>query len=108
MEFQSWWVFPFYKCVDCGSTSPMRNTPEEAYAAATKRANSGWISAKDRRPEPWETELVWSKGDGYEIMMYDVDTDGWLSEERGCQSFNNFPYWQPLPEPPKEGEEKTT
>lgn len=39
MEFQQGWVFPFYKCVDCGSTSPMRNTPEEARAAAMKREN---------------------------------------------------------------------
>ena len=38
MKLARGWVFPFYKCFVCGSTSPAKRTEEEAYAAAMMRA----------------------------------------------------------------------
>lgn len=61
----------------------------------------GWISVKDRLPEPWKTVLLW---DGDEMVSGHADNDGDLTYHRCGQVFRAT-HWM-LPEPPgEEGEE---
>lgn len=68
-----------------------------------------WISVKDRLPPPQTEVLWWNKAaqqagvSSWEYMSYCDDT---MIEwgDAGNVSIRKFTHWQPLPEPPKEGE----
>jgi hypothetical protein len=70
-----------------------------------------WISVKDRLPEPKKEVLVWYRytwGAGFTSYRFGVSK--WYSNIKrwyeGClpKDFEVL-YWQPLPEPPKDGEQ---
>lgn len=71
---------------------------------------SQWISVKDRLPEPEKDVLVWYRytwGAGFTSYRFGISK--WYSNIKrwyeGClpKGFEVL-YWQPLPEPPKDGD----
>lgn len=69
-----------------------------------------WISVKDRLPEPEKEVLVWYRytwGAGFTAYRFGISR--WYANIKrwyeGCLPKDiEVLYWQPLPEPPKEGE----
>ena len=67
-----------------------------------------WISVEDRLPEGTATVLVWytsntlfGLSEGYGLSWYSP-TAKWYKNELNGENIA-VRYWQPLPEPPKEG-----
>ena len=80
--------------------------------AADVQPISQWISVKDRLPEPEKDVLVWYRytwGAGFTSCRFGISK--WYSNRKrwyeGCllKGFEVL-YWQPLPEPPKDGDTK--
>lgn len=66
-----------------------------------------WISVNDRLPEIGKSVLIYyPKWDGDEIQVAKLDSDGMTFDI--CGEFNigtgAVTHWQPLPEPPKDGD----
>lgn len=80
-----------------------------ADAADVQSANQ-WVSVKDRLPEPEKEVLVWYRytwGAGFTAYRFGISR--WYSNIKrwyeGCLPKDiEVLYWQPLPEPPKDGE----
>ena len=72
---------------------------------------SKWISVEDRLPEPEKEVLVWYRytwGAGFTSYRFGISR--WYSNIKrwyeGCLPKDiDVLYWQPLPEPPKDGEQ---
>lgn len=89
--------------------SPTIKTIKEFPAADVQPINR-WISVKDRLPEPEKDVLVWYRytwGAGF--TSYRLGISKWYSNiKRWYEGY--LPkdivvlYWQPLPEPPKDGD----
>lgn len=63
-----------------------------------------WISVEDRLPATRKTVLIYDEYEGVSAGYYDSDYAKFRSIEdvyRSC----NVTHWQPIPEPPKEGEQ---
>lgn len=62
--------------------------------------NDGWISVKERLPEPEIDVLVWNVADlSVEVGFFE---DGfWELDYSGRRSSPAVTHWQPLPNPPK-------
>lgn len=78
--------------------------------AADVQPVNQWISFKDRLPEPEKDVLIWYRetwGAGFTSYRFGISR--WFSKRKrwyeGClpKDFEVL-YWQPLPEPPKDGE----
>lgn len=71
---------------------------------------SKWISCKDKMPEEYKTVLVYEKD--YGVMIGELekkffDTRYFIARKSGMiLRTTEVTHWQPLPEPPKEEEEK--
>lgn len=92
------------RCEECKALVffPWNNCCDSLELASTwNRRADEWIHVKDRLPEPWANVLVYGERRECEVVMYDVDINGWQCES-GCDSLENRPWWMPLPEPPKE------
>lgn len=88
----------------------MNDTPTNR---ASSSEPSGWISVKDRLPEPNRFVLIWSKGtdgpkwDGLYLAAClklgpEGKPAGWMADLDGMFDVNAFTHWQPLPAPPPE------
>jgi hypothetical protein len=62
---------------------------------------SGWISVKDRMPEPNTVVLVYSNKKGVVIDFFDSYL---LTGGEQFLSSSDVTHWMPLPEPPKESD----
>ena len=65
----------------------------------------GWISVKDRMPEPEEKVIIWTKTDCMRYAQYhdDGSNNPWYVYEDDARAWTNvITHWMPLPEPPKE------
>ena len=64
-----------------------------------------WISVEDRLPENNNTVIV-SDGNAVDLGFYDPVVGTWWSKQTlAAYCLDYIEYWQPMPEPPKEGEE---
>ena len=97
----------------------MRDMINEVPSADVQPANQ-WISVKDRLPEemqdksinsdwseelrPSDNVLILTTGGSYDVAWYSHAFDDWTTGNEK-HSYENWEvaYWQPLPEPPKEG-----
>lgn len=81
-----------------------------AMSAADVQPVNQWISVKDRLPEPGKEVLVWYRytwGAGFTSYRFGISK--WYSNIKrwyeGCLPKDiEVLYWQPLPEPPKDGD----
>lgn len=71
-----------------------------------------WISCKDKMPEEYKTVLVYEKD--YGVMIGELekkffDTQFFIARKSGMiLRTTEVTHWQPLPEPPKDGEQNET
>lgn len=95
------------KMKDCGFSTEQELMANAFCFAALKSERlaptvGGWISVKDRMPEPPAQCLVYSdkarRPRGMETATY--TNLGWMT----AAYFPEITHWMPLPEPPKEGE----
>lgn len=65
----------------------------------------GWVSVKDRLPEPEENVIIWTKTGCMKYAQYHEDgsVNPWYVYEDNARAWTNvISHWMPLPEPPKE------
>lgn len=66
----------------------------------------GWISVKDRLPEPEEKVLIYTKTGCLKYAQYHDEpnvVNPWYVYEDQARAWTNvISHWMPLPEPPKE------
>lgn len=79
------------------------------YIASIKSADvqpvDRWISCKDEMPEEYKTVLVYEKD--YGVMIGEFDNQCFIARKSGLLiRTSNVTRWQPLPEPPKDGDMK--
>ena len=68
---------------------------------------SGWVSVKDRMPEPEENVIIWAKTGCMKYAQYHEDgsVNPWYVYEDNARAWTNvISHWMPLPEPPEEDE----
>ena len=82
-------------CAYCGIMDIMDDI--EALPTADLQPVNRWISAEDRLPEECKNVIVIYKGDLFISFRYDYNY--WYGIGR-----QKIDYWQPLPEPPKDGD----
>ena len=66
---------------------------------------SGWVSVKDRLPEPDENVIIWTKTGCMKYAQYHEDgsINPWYVYEDNARAWTNvISHWMPLPEPPEE------
>lgn len=62
----------------------------------------GWISVKDRLPEPWEQVLIYSRHDFCESAFYIGVPGKWRSTwNHEMLDADSVTYWMSMPQPPK-------
>lgn len=89
------------------------NVPASADDANVSRKSGDWISCKDRMPEINEPVLfIFNTESGFKAVMYGWHEtikglgSGWhQAGVGGARADEEVTYWQPLPEPPKDGEQ---
>lgn len=80
---------------------------DELPAADVQPVNK-WISCKDKMPEEYKTVLVYEKD--YGVMIGELekkffDTQYFIARKSGLiLRTTEVTHWQPLPEPPKDGD----
>jgi len=85
----------FVRCQECGASTGRVRVRQEAISAWNRRAD-GWISVKERLPEPYTHVLCHAFGNVFVAMR---DKDGWM----GLEYANEYiTHWMPLPQPPEE------
>ena len=77
------------------------------FPAADVQPVDRWISVKDRLPKIGQSVLIYyPKWTGDEIQVANLEADGIMFDI--CGEFNigieTVTHWQPLPEPPKDGD----
>ena len=83
-----------------------------ALKAADVQPLDRWISCKDKMPEEYKTVLVYEKD--YGVMIGELekkffDTQFFIARKSGIiLRTTEVTHWQPLPEPPKDGEQNET
>lgn len=91
-----------YNCTNDGclkpewAVCPMSNANQRV--ANTDNVLGGWISVKDRLPEP-DTDVLARRATGMEVESYHKEGNGWWTWD----VVNNWrvTHWMPLPEPPE-------
>lgn len=75
------------------------------HAPVEPERGDGWISVKERLPEPKQRVMIWffdNPIDGYEIRFGEISC-GHFRPEGGNGNFDDrITHWRPLPDPPKE------
>ena len=62
----------------------------------------GWVSVKDRLPEPWEQVLIYSRHDFCELALYIGVPGKWrVTWNHEMLDADSVTHWMPLPLPPK-------
>lgn len=88
------------------------NVPASADGTNVGHKSGDWISCKDRMPEVNEPVLfIFNTESGFKAVMYGWHEtikglgSGWhQAGVGGARADEEVTYWQPLPEPPKDGE----
>lgn len=74
------------------------------------QTTSGWVSVKERLPEPEENVIIWAKTGCMKYAQYHEDgsINPWYVYEDNARAWTNvISHWMPLPEPPKEENHET-
>jgi hypothetical protein len=93
------------RCADCPDKQDERcaacQWDDAIMSIETAPTIGGWISVKDRLPEPYETVAVIAKADCWSYCLGWLNGDEWVIAEEASEEWA-VTHWMPLPEPPKE------
>ena len=76
---------------------------------AQPKIGGGWIRTADELPGMFVSVLMYVPGDNPLPTVHEGYLTGeniWLSLYREAYTMDEVPFWMPMPEPPKEGEDR--
>ena len=115
------WVFNHELCPECAKAVDVFITQSSRPSTIDVQPVNQWISVKDELPDemqdksiysrwseeirPSDSVLVLTTGGSYDVAWYSYVYNDWTTDnEAHTYKSWEIAFWQPLPEPPKDGD----